>query len=70
MRIEPTGYIIITTFRRVTLKEAKKLGTNPRHPVFMAIFDEVNDKFNNIADALIEKNKREHPDDYIIIPYW
>lgn len=68
--IEPSGYIIIRTFQRVSARKAKSLGTNPRHPVFMAVFDEENDKFDNVADALIEKNKREHPEDFIVIPYW
>lgn len=68
--IDPTGYIIIRTFQRMKPKEAKKLGLNQRHPVFMAVYDEENDKFNNVADALIERSKRDFPEDYMILPYW
>lgn len=68
--IDPTGYIIIRTFQRVKPKDAKKLGVNQRHQVFMAVFDEENDKFSNIADAIIERSKREFPEDFMIFPYW
>lgn len=68
--VEPIGFIIVRTFQRVSAKQAKKLGTSQRHPVFMAVFDEENDMFSNVADALIEKSKKDHPEDFIILPYW
>lgn len=68
--IEPTNYIIIRTFKRFKPKEAKKLGLNQRQQIMMAVYDEENDVFNNVADALIERSKREHPEDFIILPYW
>jgi len=67
---EPDKYIIIRTFKRFKPKEAKKLGLNPRHQIMMAVYDEENDIFTNLVDALIERSKRDYPEDYIILPYW
>lgn len=33
------------------------------------IIDE-NEKFNDVVDAILAKDKKEFPEDYIILPCW
>lgn len=57
-------YAIIRTHKRVDDKDHPFY---PRHPVMWQLIEER--VFDNAADALIEKNKLEFPEDFIIIPH-
>ena len=59
--IEPVGYIIIRT--------EKFIEQDLTHPVNFVLSDN-EDKFDNVADAIIERSKRNNPEQFIILPYW
>lgn len=64
--IDPNAYVLIQTHRRIPDGPE----TSYRHRVVLSIMDEENDKFNDVVDALIAKDKKEYPEDYIILPCW
>lgn len=71
--VDPVGYILIRTHKLILDK--KKIVRHPVNMVFMnndVYSEETEDKnvYDNLADAIIEKNKREAPENFIILPYW
>jgi len=63
--IDPQGYMIV----KIRNRKPDGVYAEMVYPVmFCMLKDE--DKFNDLVDALLERDKKDKPEDYIILPYW